>query len=445
MKKFFYSLMFGAAILAAAACTRTDDPGYRTYDVKIQLIYPSESEFSAVEGVTVSVRSTVNEATYSGTTDAEGSTVIGLPAGVYEVSASDRRAAAGTSYILSGVVSNVTVTEDWSSEDVINVNMTESKSGQIVIKEFYCGGCPIDGETSRSWANDKYIILYNNSETPAQLNGLCLGFAYPAESTKSTNYDYKDSENLWYEAEQTVPAGQVYWEIDTEVELQPGEQITVALSGAINHTLTYNHSVDLSGADIFVTYYSDFSNATINPVPSELIPTSHWLKGYFCGSTTLFTVNATSPAVFIFSPSDGYTAESFNDTPTNYYQDDTGNTSKARKMVPASWVVDGMEVFVKDHAKNKKRLISSVDAGAVEMTAKKGYSLYRNVDREATEAIASNEGKLVYGYAGGADGTTDPSGIDAEASLANGALIIYQDTNNSTDDFHQRAVASIKK
>ena len=124
MKKFFYSLMFGAAILAAAACTRTDDPGYRTYDVKIQLVYPSESEFSAVEGVTVSVRSTVNEATYSGTTDAEGITVIGLPAGVYEVSASDRRAAAGTSYILSGVASNVTVTEDWSSEDVVRVNMT---------------------------------------------------------------------------------------------------------------------------------------------------------------------------------------------------------------------------------------------------------------------------------------------------------------------------------
>ena len=443
MKKFFYSLMFGAAILAAAACTRTDDPGYRTYDVKIQLVYPSESEFSAVEGVTVSVRSTVNEATYSGTTDAEGSTVIGLPAGVYEVSASDRRAAAGTSYILSGVASNVTVTEDWSSEDVVKVNMTESKSGQIVIKEFYCGGCPIDGET-RVWANDKYVILYNNSETPAQLKGLCLAVVYPTNSTASTNYDYDESGKLWYEAEQTVPASCVYWEIGTEVELQPGEQITVALSGAIDHTLTYPHSVNLSGADIFVTYDSNFTNATINPVPSELIPTSQWLKGYFYGPSTMFSVDRNSPAVFIFSPADGQTAESFLSTPTNYYQDKE-NDSRARKMVPASWVVDGMEVVAKDNAKNKKRLISSVDAGAIEMTPGLGYSLYRNVDVEATEAIASNEGKLVYGYAGGADGETDPSGIDAEASLANGALIIYQDTNNSTDDFHQRAVASIKK
>ena len=39
----------------------------------------------------------------------------------------------------------------------------------------------------------------------------------------------------------------------------------------------------------------------------------------------------------------------------------------------------------------------------------------------------------------------ETSGIDAEASIAAGAHIIYKDTNNSTNDFHQRKVASIKK
>ncbi|MEE3406725.1 MAG: DUF4876 domain-containing protein, partial [Candidatus Cryptobacteroides sp.] len=80
----------------------------------------------------------------------------------------------------------------------------------------------------------------------------------------------------------------------------------------------------------------------------------------------------------------------------------------------------------------------------------KGYSVYRNVDKEATEAIEGNKEKLVYNYAGGTEdpeinGNTDPSGIDAEASIANGAIIIYKDTNNSTSDFHIRKVASIKK
>lgn len=84
------------------------------------------------------------------------------------------------------------------------------------------------------------------------------------------------------------------------------------------------------------------------------------------------------------------------------------------------------------------------------MTNKLGYSIYRNVDKEATEALPENEGKLVYNYGLGTTtingGTsTDLSSIDAEASIANGAHIIYMDTNNSMNDFHQRRVASLKR
>ena len=40
--------------------------------------------------------------------------------------------------------------------------------------------------------------------------------------------------------------------------------------------------------------------------------------------------------------------------------------------------------------------------------------------------------------------TQEPSGIDAAASLKNGAKIIYMDTNNSTADFHLRKGWSLK-
>ena len=79
------------------------------------------------------------------------------------------------------------------------------------------------------------------------------------------------------------------------------------------------------------------------------------------------------------------------------------------------------------------------------MTNKKGHSIYRNVDQQATEALQENDGRLVYNYALGVDGSTDPSGIDAEASIRNGAHIIYQNTNNATNDFHQRQLCSLKK
>jgi hypothetical protein len=66
------------------------------------------------------------------------------------------------------------------------------------------------------------------------------------------------------------------------------------------------------------------------------------------------------------------------------------------------------------------------------------------VDKTATEAILGNAGKLVYGYSLGYEESTDPSGIDAEASIKNGAHIIYKETNNTTNDFHQRSQASLR-
>ena len=79
------------------------------------------------------------------------------------------------------------------------------------------------------------------------------------------------------------------------------------------------------------------------------------------------------------------------------------------------------------------------------LTNRHGHTLYRNVDQQATEALEENAGKLVYNYQLGVDGSTDPSSIDAEASLKNGAHIIYQDTNNSTNDFHERQRCSLKE
>jgi hypothetical protein len=44
----------------------------------------------------------------------------------------------------------------------------------------------------------------------------------------------------------------------------------------------------------------------------------------------------------------------------------------------------------------------------------------------------------------GVDGSTDGSGIDAEASMKNGAHIVFIDTNNSTNDFHERQKCSLR-
>jgi hypothetical protein len=85
-----------------------------------------------------------------------------------------------------------------------------------------------------------------------------------------------------------------------------------------------------------------------------------------------------------------------------------------------------------------------VNVGYISYTNNYGNTLYRNVDKAATEAILGNAGKLVYNYSLGVGESTDPSGIDAEASIRNGAHIIYKETNNTTQDFHQRSRASLR-
>jgi hypothetical protein len=126
---------------------------------------------------------------------------------------------------------------------------------------------------------------------------------------------------------------------------------------------------------------------------------------------------------------------------------DGGNVSQvwACLKVPNEWIVDALEVYSTGYKDSSlKRLTADIDAGYVWLTNYQGHTLYRNVNKEATEALPENAGRLVYGYDMGVDGVTDPSGIDAEASILQGAHIIYQDTNNSTNDFHERRLCSLR-
>ena len=112
--------------------------------------------------------------------------------------------------------------------------------------------------------------------------------------------------------------------------------------------------------------------------------------------------------------------------------------------IPTSWIIDGVEVYSNGYkSQNKKRLTPEIDGGSVLLTNQKGHTLYRNVDKTATEALPENAGKLVYTYTMGVT-TGDPNNIDAEASIKKGAHIVYMDTNNSTDDFHERKEFSIR-
>jgi hypothetical protein len=447
MKKLFYYAI-SALALCSTSCKDNDDDEYRTYSVTVQLAYPAESDFKPVEGVNVKLTNTTGSA-LDAATDNAGKATFTVPAGVYEASATDVRVTDGTGeiYIYSGIKSNITVTEAWTeTQAAVQLELSESKQGQVVIKELYTGGCQRN-DGSGTFSMDKYVVLYNNSDRPASLDNLCLGMVLPYNA-QATNNDYVDGV-LSYDAEGWIPAGNGIWYFPANVTIEPGRQIVIALTGAINHTSTYENSVNLSNPDYYCTYdITQYDNTSYYPSPSDVIPTSHYLPAVKYGLGNAWPLSNTSPAFFVFTTKD-VTPVAFATDPSNInYHGGTVSQAQIRRTVPTEWIIDAVEIFTTGSDNNRKRLTAAVDAGQTYLANTFGYTTYRNVDEEATKAIEGNEAKLVYGYNLGTEidgrASTDPSGIDAEASLRNGARIVYRDTNNSTNDFHQRRQASLR-
>ena len=176
-----------------------------------------------------------------------------------------------------------------------------------------------------------------------------------------------------------------------------------------------------------------------------MIPTSHYLKAKKLGNGFGWPLSVTSPGLFVFRTK-GVTPAAFANNIDNvvYPPGASHEAVSACFRIPVDWVIDGVEVYTKSYLQAcKKRFTPDIDGGYVVLTYSLGHTLYRNVDKAATEALPENAGKLVYGYTMGVS-KGDPSNIDAEASIKRGAHIVYMDTNNSTNDFHERKEFSIR-
>jgi hypothetical protein len=224
--------------------------------------------------------------------------------------------------------------------------------------------------------------------------------------------------------------------------------VVVNITGAIDNTLTVTASVNYAKEEYYCMYdpESGYNNTSYYPTPSAVIPTSHYLEAVVMGLGNAWPFSMSSPAFVVFQTPAGVQPRTYCTNPDNlWYHNGEMKQVNACAKVPNDWIVDAMEVYSSAYQEGcVKRLTADIDAGYVWLTNQHGHTLYRNVDQQATEALEENEGKLVYQYQRGVDNSTDPSGIDAEASIRNGAHIIYQDTNNSTNDFHERQQCSLK-
>ena len=369
---------------------------------------------------------------------------------------------ASSSFLLSPAIAqswNMVITMSDGSKQVLPVadiksmrylshsQQQEDKNvDQILIKEVYNGGVMLD-DGSKNFQADKCIILYNNCPQQAVVNNLCFAFCSPYNA-QSSNKNYGEDGRLSYESQKFLPALEGIWYYPHSLVFEPYAQIVINVHGAIDNTQTVSNSVNYANADYYCMYdpESTYSNTSYYPTPADVIPSSHYLKAFKYGLSNAWALSVTSPALYIFQTKD-VTPDIYASNADNQWYDG-GNTHQEAShciKVPVDWVIDGVEIFTTSKPDDcRKRLTADVDAGYVWLTNQHGHAVYRNVDKEWTESLPENAGKLVYNYALGVDASTDPSGIDAEASMKKGAHIVFMDTNNSSVDFHERQKCSLR-
>lgn len=396
-------------MLTLAACTdiRNSDPYKESLNVlTVSAVYPPGHEDAAHEGVPVNVEDMNTASRYTLNTDATGTSVFKVPDGMYRVNMSDRQ----ESDIYNGSADKFVV-NGGSAE--LKLKLSHSRSGSIVIKEIYCGGClklPQEG----TYQADQYFILHNNDFNVQYLDGLCFGTLSPYNSNGANPWLTKDPATGESTLVDFLPVIQAIWQFPGDGDdfpLQPGEDAVVCARGAIDHTIQYPLSVNLNREGFFVCYNNTyFPNTMFHPAPGDKISTDRYLDVVIkTGKANAYTLSNSSPTLVLFK-AEGMTIQEFvgvtdNMTPV------PGSLSDYVVKVPFEWVIDAVEVFDARSANNTKRLVPSLDAGYVLQTdTYLGRSLMRKTD---------------------------------EAMTASAGYEVLTDTNNSLNDFYETSQQSL--
>lgn len=394
-------------VLLAAACVdiKTTDPYQEGLNVLTVAAQWPEGDFSR-EGASVLVEDINTGSRYAAMTDISGQASFRLPNGLYRVNLNGRE----DGNIFNGAADKVVL----SGKDMtLSLRISVSKSGTIVIKEIYCGGCkklPQEG----NYQYDQYFILHNNDYKVQYLDGLCFGTLSPYNSTGSNPWVSKDSATGDTVYPEFLPIIQAVWQFPGDGDdfpLQPGEDAVICLKGAVDHAAQYPLSVNLNKPEYFVCYNNTyFPNTTNHPAPGDQISVDRYLNVVVkTGKANAYTLSISSPTLVIFR-AEGVAIEDY------VRRSDTiipvpGSTVDNVVKVPYEWVVDAVEVFDGTSSTNSKRLAPSLDAGYVTQTdLYLGRSLMRNIDEQASE---------------------------------NAGYEILQDTNNSLNDFYEREKQSL--
>jgi len=318
---------------------------------------------------------------YYAVTNALGEiTVNNIIPGIYTVSLSRELTVDGkTTYFYTGNLSNVILKEN---NQLLNITINVAKSGALLIKELYwCGSrTPSNG----SYFRDQFYEIYNNSDVEQNVRNLVIALLAPSPASATPPIwppEYRNDHVF----------GDALWQVpdDRDYPLLPGESIIIAQM-ADDHTkesLNPACPVNLITAE-FETFVASTSIIQDNPAinmymafwPSQ---TPQWLTTVFGGAFAIFNPGE---ALIYGDPTNEVTAE---------------GSGTRRYKIPISEVIDAVECLSSMNDINLKRVPVILDAGAVSVEGTYNGKSASRIIKEIKE-----------------DGR-----------------VVYQDTNNSIEDF----------
>lgn len=319
--------------------------------------------------------------------------------GIYTISASGTALdTEGNEYTVNGSIINKALYPGTQHLDLLVKGL---KVSPLVLKELYYSG------VYKNYFQDQFYEVYNNSPKVIYLDGIHFADLYPTGAT-TTKPNWEDAA---IDGDNYVYANRV-WKFPgsgTDYPLQPGESCIMA-QYAIDHTqvegLTPDSPVDNSSAEFdFCMNHSKYPNQ-----PAVDMEHVFYRGKAEKGTVAQYLTPVKGGAFVIFQVPEGDTYDPVNDVTL---QANEVNKSALYAKIPISYVLDAVECVDNESKVNAKRVPGVLDAGCTWVGATyNGLGVYRKQSLDAQGNPLQRE---------------------------NGAYI-YQDTNNSTDDFVREAV-----
>ena len=368
--------------MAALALTSCDKNKIVTIKALAHVVTTDIKDVDIPESFEVVFTNYDTKTSVTATTVNDTVSVSGLTPGIYTVTATALSSVDGKAYNFSGSATNVSITVDGQT---IDIKIAVAKSSAFIFKEMYWTGDT--SKTGSTYFRDQYYEIYNNSESVAYADGLCICAIIPMVASENTySWTIDNPENYVF--------AQVIWQLPgdgTQYPVKPGESFIIAQWG-VNHTTEDRNpesGIDLSGAE-FEAYVG--KNPTL--VDADAInmnlacnANSYMMPQWLC------TVNGS--AYVLFYPSTPIEND-------NFIAD--ANSKSRSRQIAIDDVLDAVEFVTTETDVTLKRLPSVLDAGC----------------QWADEGSYSNQ-----------------SFYRKTVETREGGQVVYQDTNNSTNDFEK--------